>query len=238
VTRTPLSKTALATAFGVVAALAITVAVIIANIPAVKGLGDKVKLPLFHGGSTWVDLLLFISMGVLALIYIITRKDSVYAWEVGFRAVAAPLWVLNTVLGLFAALNTWDFTGTKESPLMAVRQDPRLVAQFVILLGIAMLMLLHWLVLEKRVHKAIADLVFTIGAAILLSDIFLDPAKRALHPDSPVLNSGWEIKGPFFGMVLAVLAICVVLAWVVQSYVQPEKLAEESADELSAPVAE
>jgi len=233
VTRTPPSKTALATAFGVVAALAIAVAVIIANIPAVKGLGDKVKLPLFHGGSTWVDLLLFVAMGVLALVYPATRPPPVYARGVGFRAIAAPLWVLNTVLGLFAALNTWDFTGSKEAPIMAVRQDPRLVAQFVILLGVAMLLLLHWLVLEKRVHKAIADLVFTVGAAILLSDIFLDPAKRALHPDSPVLNSGWEIKGPFFGMVLAVLGICVVLAWVVQAYVQPEKPVEELAESVA-----
>jgi hypothetical protein len=226
VTRTPPSKAALATAFGAVAALAITVAVLIANIPAVKGLGDKVKLPLFHGGSTWVDLMLFVAMGVLALVYIIGRKDSVYAWEVGFRSVAAPLWVINTVLGLIAALNTWDFTGSKESPLMAVRQDPRLVAQFVLLLGIAMLLLLHWLVLEKRLHKAIADLSFTVIATIILSDIFLDPAKRALHPDSPVLNSGWEIKGPFFGMVVAVLGIGVILAWVIQAYVQPEKPAE------------
>ena len=232
-TRTPLSKTALTTAFGAIAVLAITVAVIIANIPAVKGLGDKVKLPLFHGGSTWVDLMLFAAMGVLALVYLIGRRDSVYAWEVGLRAVATPLWVLNTVLGLLAALNTWDFTGSKESPLIAVQQDPRLVAQFVLLLGIAMLLLLDWLVLERRLHKAIADLAFTVVATVLLSDIFLDPAKRALHPDSPVLNSGWEIKGPFFGMVLAVLGICLILAWVVQSYVQPETPTEAPAEEPS-----
>ena len=225
-TRTPPTKTALATALGAIVVLAIAVTVLIANIPAVKGLGDKVRLPLFHGGSTWVDLMLFAAMGVLAIVYLIGRKDSVYAWEVGFRTIAAPLWVLNTVLGLLAALGTWNFTGSKESPLMTVRQDPRLVAQFVLLLGLAMLMLLHWLVLEKRAHKSIADLSFTVFATVLLSDIFLDPAKRALHPDSPVLHSGWVIKGPFFGMVLAVLGICVILAWVVQSYVQPEQRAE------------
>jgi len=230
VNRTSLSKTALATAFGAIGVLAITVAVLIASIPAVKGLGDKVKLPLFHGGSTWVDLMLFAAMGVLAVVYLIGRKDSVYAWEVGFRAVAAPLWVLNTVLGLLAALSTWDFTGSKESPLMAVRQDPRLSAQFVLLLGIAMLLLLDWIVLERRVHKATADLTFTVIATVLLSDIFLDPAKRALHPDSPVLNSGWVIKGPFFGMVLAVLGIAVILVWVIQSYVGPEQLADASAE--------
>ena len=118
-----------------------------------------------------------------------------YAWEVGLRSVAAPLWVLNSVLGLIAALNTWDFTGSLQSPLSAVMQDPRLVAQMVLLVGVAILILLHWLVLEKRVHKAIADIVFVVFGVVLLSDIFLDPAKRALHPDSPVLNSGSRDQG-------------------------------------------
>lgn len=226
-TRKHPSKAALATAVAALVVLSITVAVLIARIPAVKGLGDKVKLPLFHGGSTWVSLMLFAVMGILAIVYLVTKRDSIYAWEVGFRAVAAPLWLANSVLGLLAALNTWDFTGSKEPPLMAVRQDPRLVVQVVLLLCVAMLLLLDWLVLERRVHKAIADLIFTAVAAVLLSDIFLDPAKRALHPDSPVLHSGWEIQGPFFGMVAGVLGIALVLVWLVQAYVRPESPAEE-----------
>ena len=56
-----------------------------------------------------------------------------------------------------------------------------------------------------------------------MSDIFLDPAKRALHPDSPVLNSGFEIKGPFFGIVLSILAITLLLSWLVSRYVGPEQ---------------
>jgi hypothetical protein len=219
---------------GGVAVLAAVVAYLLYSIPAVKGLGDKVKLPLFHGASTWVDLMLFVFMGVAAIIYLITRRDSVYAWEVGLRAIAAPLWLVNSILGLIAALNTWDFTGSKESPLSAVMQDPRLVAQMIILLCVAILLLLVWLVLEKRTHKAIADIIFVAIGVVLLSDIFLDPAKRALHPDSPVLNSGFEIKGPFFGIVLAILGITLLLAWLVSRYVGPETvepLAAAPADE-------
>ncbi len=215
------------TVIGIVAAgvvvLSAVVAYLLYSIPAVKGLGDKVKLPLFHGASTWVDLMLFVFMGIAAVIYLITRRDSVYAWEVGLRAIAAPLWLVNSVLGLIAALNTWDFTGSKESPLAAVMQDPRLVAQMIILLAVAILLLLVWLVLDKRTHKAIADIVFVVIGVVLLSDIFLDPAKRALHPDSPVLNSGFEIKGPFFGIVLSILGITLLLSWLVSRYVGPEK---------------
>jgi hypothetical protein len=216
------SSTTIGIVAGGVVALAAVVAYLLYSIPAVKGLGDKVKLPLFHGASTWVDLMLFVFMGIAAIVYLITRRDSVYAWEVGLRAIAAPLWLVNSVLGLIAALNTWDFTGSKESPLSAVMQDPRLVAQMIILLCVAILLLLVWLVLEKRTHKAIADIIFVAIGVVLLSDIFLDPAKRALHPDSPVLNSGLEIKGPFFGIVLAILGITLLLAWLVSRYVGPE----------------
>ena len=223
------SSTTIGIVAGGVIALSAVVAYLLYSIPAVKGLGDKVKLPLFHGASTWVDLMLFVLMGIAAVIYLITRRDSVYAWEVGLRAIAAPLWLINSVLGLFAALNTWDFTGSKESPLSAVMQDPRLVAQMIILLCVAILLLLVWLVLEKRTHKAIADLIFVAIGVVLLSDIFLDPAKRALHPDSPVLNSGFEIKGPFFGIVLAILGITLLLSWLVSRYVGPENVEPTAA---------
>ena len=234
-TRRRPSRTALTIALVTLAALIVSVAVLIASIPPVEGLGDKVRLPLLHGGATWVSLMLFVLTGLLAAVYLLTRRDSVYAWEVGFRAVAAPLWLVNSVMGFVAALSTWDFTGSRESPLMAVRQDPRLVAQFLLLLGLAMVLLLDWLVLERRLHKAVVDLAFTVGAAVLLSDIFLDPAKRALHPDSPVLNSGWEIKGPFFGMVVAVFGIALVLVWIVQAYVAPRASAEELAENPRTP---
>ena len=220
--RTKPSSTTIGIVVAGVIALSAVVAYLLYTIPAVKGLGDKVKLPLFHGASTWVDLMLFVLMGIAAIAYLATRRDSIYAWEVGLRSIAAPLWLVNSVLGLIAALNTWDFTGSKESPLSAVMQDPRLVAQMIILLCVAILLLLDWLVLEKRTHKAVADVVFVAIGVALLSDIFLDPAKRALHPDSPVLNSGFEIKGPFFGIVLAILGITLLLSWLVSRYIGPE----------------
>ena len=230
-----LSNRTLAASAVVVVALAGTVAWLLNSVPAVEGLGNRVKLPLFHGGSTWVDLMLFTLMGISAVVYLVGRSDRAYAWEVGFRSVAAPLWAINSVLGYIAALSTWDLTGSKQAPFVLAMQDARLKAQIALLMGVGIVLLLDWLVLDRRFHKAIADVVFVVLMWILLADIFLDPVKAALHPNNPVLNSGWEIKGPFFGMVAALFAMTVILSWVIASFVGPEKPVEElPAEKLAA----
>jgi len=47
------------------------------------------------------------------------------------------------------------------------------------------------------------------------------------------LNSGWEIKGPFFGMVACTLGIALVLVWLVQAFVGPAVPPELPAEELA-----
>jgi hypothetical protein len=225
--RSSLSSKQLVIAGVVVAASAAAVGALLVSIPPVVTLGDKVKLPLFHGGSTWVNLVLLTLMGVVGLGYLLRRDDRIYAWEVGLRAVAAPLWFVNSVLGFVAASSTWDFSASKESPLVMISADPRLTAQVVIFLAVAVVLLADWLVLEKRVHKAMLDIAFVVVMWGLLANVFLDPVKRALHPDSPVLNSGWVIRGPFFGMVAAVFIGMMVLAWVAASFVRPEPTADQ-----------
>jgi hypothetical protein len=220
-----------------VAALVAVIGYLLMSIPPVVGLGDRVKLPLFHGGSTWVDLLLFTLMGVLGLVYLISRSDKVYAWEVGFRAIASPLWVINAVLGFIAASSTWDFSASKESWLTVVWQDPRLSAQVLLVFAVAVMIVLEWIVLDDRWHKALADVVFVVVMWIMLADVFLDPVKQSLHPDRPVLNSGLEIKLPFFGMVVAFFGISMLLSWVISSYVRPALVPVPAEDVLNSDAA-
>jgi disulfide bond formation protein DsbB len=198
------------------------------------GLGDRVKLPLLHGGATWVNLMLFMAMGIAGVIFLATRNERIYAWEVGFRTIACPMWLVSSVLGFIAASSTWDFTGSKESRLTIIASDPRLMAQILLLAGVAIVLVADSVVLDKRWHKAALDVVFTAIGTVIMADIFLDPVKRALHPDSPVLNSGWEIKAPFFGMVAAVFAIGIVLSWVASTFVSaPAEVAVQVAPQPS-----
>jgi len=204
------------------------------SFPAVEGLGTKVRLPVFHGAMTWVNFGLFTLLAVLAITYLITKRDTVFRWEEATRWVAVPLWVLGSVLGLKAAMSTWDFTGSKSSPISVAMQDPRLVAQFwVLLLGLGLIAL--GLIVENRRWLAAADIGFVAAAGIVLGQAILGPGK-ALHPDSPVMNSDEiAIKLIFFGIAgCQMLAALAAVWWVVRA----RRNAAAPSDEIAAAPAE
>jgi len=184
-------------------------------IPAVEGLGEKVRLPMFHGGSTWVNLVTFSIMGLLALAYLVFKREDLYRWAAGFRWVSAPLWLLNTVLGVIAAINTWDFSGSSTPPLTVIRDDPRLMAQFTLLIVLLALIVVQTL-FDSRAMKAFADVTFAAVLWFVMGRLFLDPQARALHPDNPVLNSASDIQIPFFAIVGCIFVACVLVAWLVR----------------------
>ncbi len=223
------SRSATIIALGIAALFVVGALVLTRSIPVEKVLGTRIYLPIFHGASTWVDIMLFGIMGVFAAAYLITRREGAYAWEVGFRSIAAPLWLLNTVLGLVAALGTWDFTGSQSNPFAEAIKDPRLSAQFWLLMCLILVLALLLLV-DKLWQKSLVDLGYLAVMAVLLGDVLINPEKRALHPDNPVLNSGWDIKAPFFGIVACLLIAAVAIAWVVRGYVRAG-LAEASAQQ-------
>lgn len=183
----------------VVAGLAVSV-VFTMTFPAVEGLGAKVRLPVFHGALTWVNLTLFALLAICAVVFLATGREAWYRWTEALRWVSIPLWVVGSALGLLAALNTWDFTGSKSSPLEVAAADPRLIAQFWIMMaGLGVLAL--GLMIDERRWLAVADIVFVALAWTLLLRAILGPG-RALHPDSPVMNSDeLFIKLMFLGIV-------------------------------------
>ncbi len=194
-------------ALGLIGAVAFTL-----SFPAIKGLGNKVRLPVFHGALTWVNLMAFVVLALLAIVYLISRKEGVYRWVEGFRWTAVPLWVAGSALGLIAALQTWDFTGSKSSPASILAADPRLMAQAWIMLAGLALIALGFLV-DERMWLAVGDIVFVAIAWTILMRAVLGPG-RALHPDSPVLNSEEiMIKLIFFGIVAALGLAMGAAAW-------------------------
>ena len=124
------------------------------------------------------------------------------------------MWIIGSVLGLLAALNTWDFTGSKASPISVVTADPRLMAQFWIMLAGLALVALEF-VLQDRHWQSGLDIGFVGLMWVVLLQAILGPG-RALHPDSPVLNSDEiRIKLLFFGIVVSLSVMTLAAAWVI-----------------------
>jgi hypothetical protein len=198
-------------AVGLVAAAGFTLA-----FPAVEGLGTKVRLPVFHGAMTWVNLALFSVLAILAIAFLATSRRALYSWIEAARFVAVPMWVVGSALGFMAALNTWDFTGSKASPLTVAAADPRLAAQFwIMMLGLGLLAL--GLLVDDRRWLAAADAGFVAVAWAILLRAILGPG-RALHPDSPVLNSEEIlIKLMFLGIVASVFVASIGAVLVVRA---------------------
>lgn len=196
-------------AIGLAAALAFA-----ATFPAVEGLGTKVRLPVFHGAMTWVNLIAFVALAGSALLSLLSGRDVWYRWAEALRWIAIPMWLIGTVLGLLAALNTWDFTGSKASRLSVITADPRLMAQFWILVA-GVIVIAAMFVLKERFWHNVLDIAFVATAWGLIARAILGPG-RALHPDSPVVNSDEiKIKLLFIGMVISIAVSVVSGAWAI-----------------------
>jgi hypothetical protein len=182
--------------WGVLAAAVVACAVLVALTPYEQMLGDWLKLVLFHGASTWVNLVTFTVAGILAVVYMVGRRPGVYAYTAATRYVSFSLWIFNTALGMLSAWLTWG---------SAFWGEPRLQASFWVLLALAIAIAVDILVDKPMLHSGI-DIAIALA---VWGFVFLTP--REIHPDSPVMASGWGIRGIFAGMVLT-WGIAVVVA--------------------------
>lgn len=154
--------------------------------PAVEGLGTKVRLPVFHGAMTWATLVLLGALLIVALMYLGQGRSVLYHWTASLRWTIVIMWIAGTVLGFMAAMNTWDFTGSQTPVTELLLSDPRLVVQLVIAcFGLAILVLP--LIIDSKRGMASADVVFVLVTWGSLA--WAMGAGKALHPDSPVMNS-------------------------------------------------
>jgi len=197
-------------------------------IPPVVGLGERVRLPIFHGASTWVNMGTLTILGVVALAYLLLRAPRLYAWVAGFRFVGAGMWIANMVLGGLAAKLTWDFTGSPASPLVIAQADPRLMVQLQLVLLVAALLVAGWLIESDR-WRAVMDVAFVAVMWAMLGSVLMSPEARALHPDNPVMNSGPEIQTPFFAILAALSLAILLLVVLVQDQVARSRQAKASA---------
>jgi len=183
--------------YAALAAFAAVAAILVAAIPPDEKLGGMVRLVMFHGASTWVNMATFTLAGALGIAYI-AGASGMRRWGEAFRWISLPLWSINTVLGLLSMKLIWGGI---------LWDEPRLWMTFG-LLGAALFVLALQLVFDIPRLTAVLDALLAISLwalVLLLPNLF--------HPDSPVFSSGnWAFIGPFLGIVVAILGITVVIA--------------------------
>ena len=173
---------------GGVAAMLLGIAGLVVAIPADQKLGELLKLVLFHGASTWANLVAFSLTAVLAAAFLLTRSEGVWRWESAFRTIAVPLWVVNTGLGVLSMYLSWG--GFLWS-------EPRMRMTLWILLASFAVVAVH-LAFERPRLTALFDIAL---AVVVFGSIGLTP--KVFHPDNPVMHSGGTIIALFGGLVAA-----------------------------------
>lgn len=200
---------------GAILALLAVAAYLTWSMPPVLQLGELVRLVIFHGASTWVNMAMFTLAGLAGLVYLATRRDPVYRIGAAFRYLAVPWWIVNTGLGLLSSRLAWNSINFAE---------PRLQATFWIMLAAGIVLAVDF-AFGKRLYSALAD----VAMAGILWTLILG-ARNFVHPDNPVMNSGPEIQIPFFGIVGSLFAAGLLAAMVISSLVPT---AEEAAARLA-----
>lgn len=198
--------------FVVLGILVAVVAYLTFTMPPVLQLGTLVRLVIFHGASTWVNMGLFTLAGLSGLTYLLTRRTSVYWWASAFRYLAVPMWIVNTGLGMISSRLAWNSVNLAE---------PRLQASFWIMLAAGIVLAVDF-GFGRRMWTAVADAAMA-GAlwALILG------ARNFVHPDNPVMNSGPEIQLPFFGIVGAYTLAALVAAALIASALRAGEASED-----------
>lgn len=175
--------------WAVIAVSTVAAAVLVFTTPPDVKLGAMLRLVLFHGASTWVNLGTFTLAGVLGFGTLLGVTRLVPYGE-AFRWISLPLWGVNTVLGLVSMQLIWGGI---------LWDEPRLAMTFYVLAASVIVVAVQ-LIFGLPKLSALFDALLAAGlwtAVLVLPNLF--------HPDSPVFNSdNLRIVGSFLGQVAVV----------------------------------
>ena len=205
----------------VLAAMAVVTAVLVFAIPPDQTLGGLVRLVIFHGATTWVNLATFTLAALLSAAFLVSGRLGLYWWASAFRYVSLPLWLMNAVLGVVSMRLAWGGFEWDE---------PRLRMTFVVLMAALVVFAVDFLVGDRRLAA-----VLDIALAGVLWYLLMTTHNLA-HPDSPVFASGSTIVAIFLGLVVACFVIAVVIASLIRDRLARSAAGEEADGELEGTV--
>jgi hypothetical protein len=170
------------------------------SIPPDAQLGAMVRFVMFHGASTWVNMVTFTLAGLAGLGYLFGAR-GLLAWGQALRWFSLPLWMVNTVLGILSMQFIWGGILWKE---------PRLLMTFGVLAGSVIIVAIQLIADSPKIPAALD----TVLAGSLWYLVLALP--NLFHPDSPVFSSeNTAYIAGFLGMVASVSIVAFAIVTLV-----------------------
>jgi hypothetical protein len=176
--------------------------------PADVTLGAWVKLVYWHGMYTWACIVLFSIGSLLAVWYLISKRQTLADLAKAILFLAVPLWVVDVVVGALAAKLIWNSYNLSEA---------RMVISLVYLMVVAVAVIAALWFDKPVVTSSLSILSTAVLWAGLWWITYGAGARDSVHPASPIAASD-SIAIKVFAALIFLFALGGVLLAVVPVY--------------------
>ena len=156
--------------------LAVVAGLLVWLIPEEQTLEWVIRLVLLHGALVQAALLLFAAAGILALVYLFTRRPALYGWLTALQQGAVLMWIIYFASSMVVTYLSWGE--------WIAWSEPRTQASVHVLWFSVVSLLLTWWV-GNHTFTALVNLVVAGVAWFLVKG-----ATIFRHPFNPVGESG------------------------------------------------
>lgn len=167
--------------------------------PSEKTLGDVVKLVYLHGALVRTGLLAFTVAGVLGVVALIRRRDSLMRWSESVGHTALVVWTSYVLSSMVVTYLAWG--------VAIAWGEPRVRASAHIFLAAVAFWVLAYLVQDERTAAILNALLAPLAWALVRN------AGVVIHPVDPIGESASAAIQVFYaGIVLCVILLATELA--------------------------
>lgn len=164
-----------------------SLAVMVALIsPPERTLGNIAKFIYFHGALSWVGIATYTLAGLLGVLFLLLRRETVFIWSDAFERTAIVLWFAHFVIGMVSMQVAWGGI---------FWQEPRfLTATLILLITIALY------TAARAIGKPWLSSVLYVAAAVTTLGLLLNSG-RVFHPTNPIMG-GQSISIKFYAAAI------------------------------------
>jgi len=183
-------------------------------------LGAWVRLVIWHGMLKWACIIAIFAMGVVAVYYLVSKRQVLYDWVRALQIATMLAWVFAVLVGAASAKLVWGSWNLSE----------RRMTMAIIYVMVSAVALIAGLALDKPRLTAALAVLTSLTMAGLLVWIEAFPTPDDVHPANAVMGS------PNVAFrVFAILMLVTCLVWVLALVVPTRRWLERHAHEGELP---